>query len=153
MEMNHTPNWLLRVASVLFVLVMITAQATSGIYAKYVTRAESSDSARVAKFSVTQLLNGSTPAPLSLTVSPSMPGATQTVQVQNDSEVAVRITVTAKTTGNLPLEISQPAPLELAPGAEGSLTVTVSWPAEENSFTYSSEIDHLTITVNCRQVD
>jgi hypothetical protein len=46
-------NKMMRIASVLFVAVILTTCAISGTFAKYVTSGNGSDSARVAKFGVT----------------------------------------------------------------------------------------------------
>ena len=53
-------NVMMRLASFLLVAVLISTSAISGTYAKYVTQAGSSDSARVAKWGVTITANGST---------------------------------------------------------------------------------------------
>lgn len=51
-------NVMMRVASVMMVLVLMTSSVISGTFAKYVTKGESEDSARVAKFGVTVTANG-----------------------------------------------------------------------------------------------
>ena len=53
-------NRMMRLASVLLVAVLMTTCTISGTFAKYVTSAGSSDSARVAKFGVTITANGKT---------------------------------------------------------------------------------------------
>jgi len=45
-------NVMMRVASIMLVLVLLTSSVISGTFAKYVTSGEASDSARVAKFGV-----------------------------------------------------------------------------------------------------
>ncbi len=51
-------NKMMRIASFLLIAVLMTTCAISGTLAKYVTSAESSDTARVAKFGVTIAANG-----------------------------------------------------------------------------------------------
>ena len=51
-------NKMMRIASVLLVAVLMSTCAISGTFAKYVTSANSADSARVAKFGVTITANG-----------------------------------------------------------------------------------------------
>jgi hypothetical protein len=51
-------NKMMRIASVLLVAVLMSTCAISGTFAKYVTSANSSDSARVAKFGVVITANG-----------------------------------------------------------------------------------------------
>lgn len=53
-------NKMMRIASVLLVAVILTTCAISGTYAKYVTKDNASDTARVAKFGVTITANGDT---------------------------------------------------------------------------------------------
>ena len=53
-------NVMMRVASVLMVAVLLTTCAISGTFAKYVTKAEGSDIARVAKFGVGIIAYGDT---------------------------------------------------------------------------------------------
>lgn len=53
-------NKMMRLASVLLVAVILTTCAISGTFAKYVTSADGSDTARVAKFGVGITANGST---------------------------------------------------------------------------------------------
>ena len=52
-------NVMMRLASFLLVAVLISTSAISGTYAKYVTQAEGTDSARVAKWGVTVAIDGS----------------------------------------------------------------------------------------------
>ena len=53
-------NKMMRIASVLLVLTLISTCAISGTFAKYVTKAEGSDSARVAKWGIVVEVNGKT---------------------------------------------------------------------------------------------
>ena len=53
-------NMMLRTASVLLIAVLMSTCAISGTFAKYVTSAEGTDSARVAKWGVTVTANGQT---------------------------------------------------------------------------------------------
>lgn len=50
-------NVMMRVASIMLVLVLMSSSVISGTFAKYVTEGESEDSARVAKFGVTVTAN------------------------------------------------------------------------------------------------
>lgn len=53
-------NKMMRIASALLVLCLLTTCVISGTFAKYVTSADGSDSARVAKFGVSVAVSGST---------------------------------------------------------------------------------------------
>ena len=52
-------NTMMRLASFLLIAVLISTSAISGTYAKYVTQDSASDSARVAKWGVTAMVDGS----------------------------------------------------------------------------------------------
>ena len=52
-------NKMMRIASVLLVAVLISTCAISGTFAKYVTRAEGTDTARVAKWGILLTVEGS----------------------------------------------------------------------------------------------
>ena len=45
-------NYLMRIASILFIVTLISTCCVSGTFAKYVTSASASDTARVAKWGV-----------------------------------------------------------------------------------------------------
>ena len=53
-------NVMMRVASIMLVLVLMSSSVISGTFAKYVTSGESTDTARVAKFGVKVTANGDT---------------------------------------------------------------------------------------------
>ena len=75
---------MIRVAGVLLCLTLFSFYLTAGLYARYSTRGESGDSARVAAFDVK--VNG--PEGVTCVVSAMEPGKI-TLAVDNDSEVAV----------------------------------------------------------------
>ena len=160
----------LRLAAVLLSLVLITTSMVSGRYARYVTSATGSDSARVAKFMVTQqsITRGETedltktiPMPLIL------PGESHTVNIAiaHDAEVAVNNIIEVSSTNNLPLQFSvsdrssqqvlgNPASEYFAPGKHTKeYTVTISWPDTTNAQAYIGMVDLLTIKVTTQQVD
>ena len=121
---NKFKVWSLRVAAVLFVLVLGTAVMCSGMFARFVSFASGGDGARVARFDfkvseilhedengvvtdVTDLLSG--PGGHNIYVDPGMDEAAShffyEFSVENDSEVTVSVTFKAKTTWNLPYRI------------------------------------------------
>lgn len=162
--------FVMRLAAVLLSLVMLTTGVVSGRYARYVTSATGSDSARVAKFTVTQqsITRGETedltetiPMPLIL------PGESHTVNIAiaHDAEVAVNNIIEVSSTNNLPLQFSvsdrssqqvlgNPASEYFAPGIHTKeYTVTISWPDTTNAQAYIGMVDLLTIKVTTQQVD
>lgn len=163
---------LLRLAAVLLSLVLITTGIISGRYARYVTSASGSDSARVAKFSITRSIQVDGVAAKTQTQTVPMPeikpGETVTIDVvvEHDTEVAVRNTIEFRSVyNNLPLTISVQEK-----GTEPSLSSTftavyspgrftkeyeaaITWTPGSNDVDYIGMVDLITITVTSEQVD
>lgn len=151
------------------VLLCLTAfslhTSGGGIYARYSSEAEGEDSARVARFEVTETGTVLT----SDIVEALIPGETvvRTVSVENKSEVAVKYSVTlVNLTGNLPLALS----LEKASGGKtdgaaydvlgigesADYNVVLYWPddrPEDRSAEYSGKIDQVRVVLTAEQVD
>lgn len=157
----------LRLAAVLLSLVLITTGMVSGRYARYVTSASGSDSARVAKFTVTQsILQGETDLTQTIPMPEIKPGETVIIDVvvEHDTEVAVRNTIDVQSLySNLPLTISVQ---EKGTGNSGSSTFTygpgrfkkeyeaaITWVRGSNDVDYIGMVDLITITVTSEQVD
>ena len=159
----------LRLAAVLLSLVLITTGMVSGRYARYVTSASGSDSARVAKFTVTQsILQGETDLAQTIPMLEIKPGKTVIIDVvvEHDTEVAVRNTVDVQSLySNLPLTISVQ---EKGTETSGSSTFTatygpgtfkkeyeaaITWVRGSNDVDYIGMVDLITITVTSEQVD
>lgn len=148
---------LLRTAAVLLILVMLTTSMVAGRYARYVTTATGSDSARVAKFSVSE--SGSFFTTISLKVSPGE-NATAEVVVKNDSEVAVEYRIETKNHyNNLPLEFSlrdgetRETALTLDPGEEKKLKLAIIWDESETDDKYIGMVDLVDVTIYVTQID
>ena len=168
----HT--FVMRLTAVLLGLVMLTTGMVSGRYARYVTSASGSDSARVAKFHVTHTGEVLTQ---SIAQVPLRPGTsvTKTVTVTYDMEVAARSIITATNAyegvpGDLPLTFRVYAGDTASgtattgshsfvdthtPGSNVTKTYTVeiTFPAVENSLDYNGMVDMITISVTTEQVD
>jgi hypothetical protein len=82
------------VALVLLCCLLFSTHLTSGLYARYTTTATASDSARVAKFSVTNRSAGSVPVSVRLSFfDPAAISDTVSVEVESASEVTLRYDV------------------------------------------------------------
>lgn len=146
---------LIRVALVVACLILLCIHLMGGLFAKYMTNGEGSDSARVAKFQVN--VTGA-PDAISIQCGENNSGI-YTITIENVSEVAVHydlsFTMTGKTDGVTPV-FSQDSG-DLAVGASGSsmLTFTVDWAAftKDKMGNSASETLNFTITVNVVQVD
>ena len=159
----------LRLAAVLLSLVLITTGMVSGRYARYVTSASSSDSARVAKFTVTQsILQGETDLAQTIPMPEIKPGETVIIDVvvEHDTEVAVRNTVDVQSLySNLPLTISVQEKETLSSQSSnfsaeyrpGTFTkeyeAAITWVRGSNDVDYIGMVDLITITVTSEQVD
>jgi len=157
---RKTPKfiWIYGVAAVLLCLVLATSSLSGDLQARFVSGSEGSDSARVAKFNFT----GSGEMLESFMVE-MLPGDEQQkkIKINSEAEVALRYTITATSTGNLPLTMKLDGATATLTGeisAGGSLmdkvhTLTIAWPADKTAYTYNREIDQIKITVLCEQMD
>lgn len=160
----------IRAAAVLLCLTLVSTYLVSGLFARYAIRAQGSDSARVAKFSI----EGS--GTLMQTVKAELiPGKSETATliIQNNSEVAVEYTVTVtKVTNNLPLSFRMEKkadsltldPTENANGITltgqrlpGSYideyTLYIDWDSQNRDPALMGMVDYITVTVTAAQID
>lgn len=165
-QKNKAPvNWILRAAGVLLCLVLASSYLVCGMFARYTTTATGSDTARVAKFSIsgTAIQSADITADLS-------PGEAKTCQLEinNDSEVAVEFEVSIKNlTDNLPLDFSvrleNDSELQesdqfvftdqMSPAEKTIYKLYILWPGDASSPQYSGMVDQIRVTVNATQID
>lgn len=137
-------------ALVLLTLVLLSANLTGGLYARYVSQNSGEDMGAVAIFQA-----GIVPVHTEgLTVSLS-PGESQTFSftLSNHSEVPVRYTVVAENlSGNLPLTFTEPAgTIEFEGSTVASLTV--AWDSLDASPDFSEKVDVISVRVIVEQID
>ncbi len=154
------------VAAVLFCLTLVSTYFVSGLFARYAASDESSDSARVAKFSIEG--SGIISQPIEEEV---IPGKTVTKEliIENNSEVAVEYTIeVTNVTKNLPLqfsmkkvvdasgeqEINIPFTEQKLPGSHtDSYTLHINWPGSADDITRTGMVDYITVKVTAIQID
>ncbi len=158
----------LRIAAVLLCLTLASVYSISGLFARYTTSVQSTDTARVAKFSIkgSGILSESIAAELA-------PGGTQEVPlvIENNSEVAVEYEIEVKNvTQNLPLSLSMVktgGSTALVSNADGTkytaqqlpgrntdeYTLFITWSAAENDPEKMGMVDHISVTVTAAQTD
>ena len=139
---------------VLLTLVMFSTHFMSGLYARYTTMANGGDGARVASFEVSTA--GNLTQSFELEMNPQSNTQSRTITITNKSETAIKYTVKVESTGNLPLEFSwtnQSGTITAGDTTPCTLNLNISWETGKNSYLYSSEIDCITVTVVCEQVD
>lgn len=131
-----TKNKMTRLASVLLILCLLTTCVISGTYAKYVTTADGSDSARVAKFGVSITANGSTFAKAYDTDNSEVVGTiAQSVVSSNDANL-----VAPGTKGDMvAMAISGTPEVAVNVQYEATLTLT-GWSDEEGNYYCPLEI-------------
>ena len=155
MNKQKHPGLFLKIAGVLLVLSLVSVHFTTGLYARYTTRAQGSDKARVAEFSVA-LTDVEGPKKLGSDLT-----GTYTFTVKNNSEVAVQFAADLSVKDGVKIlppaadagtatevkDDAQPQPLtltvvgskltinyqkptQLAPGASTEVTVTLAFDAD-----------------------
>ena len=152
-------------------LTLVSIHMTSGLYARYTTSASGQDSARVARFEVTETLqviraDGTTENTFVVgdVLRPGV-STTYTFTVKNNSEVAVSLTVqnTKYTIGDegevsdtrydeLPILVSSEA-VVVPPGVTRDVVFELTWDPEKTDPSYGHMIDMVELTVIVQQVD
>lgn len=168
-------TWLRLAAYALLVVMIISTWMVCGLFARYTNSAQSSDSARVAKFSIDAKVteNGESQShPITAVLKPG-DNQTAVIEVENKSEVAVRYRVdVTNVTKNLPLDISMKKIKEEDGSPEEtngeSFTVdelpgeytdkyklTIAWPESEgnNALEKMGMVDYIKVTVTAEQTD
>ena len=156
-------NIMLRAATVLLGMVLVSLYLVCGLYAKYTSSATGSDTARVAKFDI--LAEGKVGE--EMIGADLAPGEELNIQlkVQIKSEVAVEYTISVNNvTKNLPLTFKMGGTVYEGGGefterleANGAdlmiYNLTVSWPEEHNSSEYAGLVDMIKVSVSASQID
>ena len=156
-------NIMLRAATVLLGMVLVSLYLVCGLYAKYTSSATGSDTARVAKFDI--LAEGKVGE--EMIGADLAPGEELNIQlkVQIKSEVAVEYTISVNNvTKNLPLTFKMGGTVYEGGGefterleANGAdlmiYNLTVSWPEEYNSSEYAGLVDMIKVSVSASQID
>ena len=163
---NAKMNIPIRVAAVLLCLTLFSTYLVTGLLARYATSAQSSDHARVAKFSVQG--SGALTESIEASIAPGK-SADAALIIENNSEVAVEYTVTVTNeTNNLPLRFrmvkagTSPAvntsgstfTSQQLPGSHtDQYTLFIDWEATDNGPALMGMVDYITVTVTAAQID
>lgn len=152
-------------AGVLFYFVLLTTCMMGGLYARYTSSRDASDSARTAAFHVT-MENSFYSKNLVIDLEPGV--TKETIKVKNDSEVKVAVTVTVENkTKNLPLEflmyqgdtaigesVGDSYVYERIMDTKGEQTFTLQilWP-QEGALEDMGKVDLINVSVRVVQID
>lgn len=160
MKNKYAGNKLGFVIIFLLALVMLSSTLVGNLLAKYATATEGTDSARVAAFSITES------GVFEIDVDNVMlkPGDVleQPISVKNDSEVSVRYTLVASTTGNLPVifevDGNSGNPLTFTKDIEANdagqnYILKIVWPEENNDAKYMRMVDVVKLSLTVAQND
>ena len=157
-------NGAMRLAFVMLCLVMVSVYMMAGLLAKYRTSGTGDDEARVAKFDV-KVTGNATDTAINCTQDPDTGG--YTIRIENDSEVAVRYTISVAihpvdskfSPASIACQLSaQEGTLPVGPDAVEEQTLTfsvVDWEDVTQSMTgESGQVAFtFTVTVHAEQID
>lgn len=161
---TYQGNRAMRVAAVLLCMVLASMCLLSGLLARYAAYGSGADDARVASFLITG--SGDVTRSFAVTLDPTTQGVSKAIEITNGSEVAVQYALTVENkTGNMPLtftlkdsdgkEITDMTD-SLLMGQSTTCSLYISWDSTQDnysSFTYNREVDWLTVTLECKQID
>lgn len=151
----------LNIACVLLCLTLFSFHLCSGLYARYTSMGSGEDSARVAKFDVSEEGEYFSEE---LLIEEAVPGSTERIiTVENKGEVVVAYTVTIEnTTQNIPytFSVNDSTPQKdkcsvvcyLEPDSTNDIKIIATW-SEEGALKYIGMKDFIKITINADQVD
>lgn len=152
------PNIAICVAFVMLCLTLVSTYMTAGLLAKYTTSDQASDSARVAKFTVSSSALGTFEKIESTFVLGDLAPTDEfikmkTFSIQNDSEVSVECRIEVKNvTMNLPLVFDYTKNVVIAPGGTKEIDLLVKWPSE-GALSYIGMVDLFEVKVIVDQID
>lgn len=155
-------KWIVYTLVILLCLVLMSFWLMCNMYAKYTSQASGSDSARVAKFNVTEA--GEATQQIKVDAWPGFKKEYQ-VSVTNNSEVAIDYTMDIKNKyENLPLKFQmldengteitpKKAEILAQDQTQHTYTLRISWPEDKKDPDYAGKADVIEVTLNAVQKD
>lgn len=140
----------LTIAKYILLFVILTIYPMSSLYARYVSKNSSTQSAVVAKFDVNEYFSAEQSFPISI-----KPGenVSRDIIINNNSDVAVNVTIVVENvTNNLPL-IFLDADEEIPPHTTEVVSINVIWNENDNSYEYAEMVDVIKLLITAQQVD
>ncbi len=144
----------MHIALLLLCAVLISSYAISGLYARYISKDTSGDSARVAKFSFEDDL-AEKYKEIPATFAPNE-SQTIEIEIENKGEVTLRYVVTFENlTGNLPLQLKEGDGIsgEVQSKSKTTFSWTIEWNQDDISVDHAGKMDVVRIVVAVEQVD
>ena len=156
-EKRRTGRFYIFQILLIYVLIVICLAMPITV-SRYISHGEGGDDAQAAVFEITQ--EGSLTKTLELTMgSDNVWSFEEDIRIVNGSETDIWVTVQVETvTQNLPVTFiwddDRVDPILLQSGGELSRTLEIAWDdAIAKDYTYSGEIDRISVTVICEQRD
>lgn len=151
----------------LFTLVVISSIFVVNIYAKYIIKQQESNESSVASFLVDVDIKDTTNA---LTINENInyeftPGSKVNLDIAlngENNEVKVKYIISIKTLNNLPIKISHNSVNLEDNSITGEINplensfiddIIIEWPQENNLYSYSGQIDLITVSIVIEQID
>lgn len=152
---------------VLFAFVLLTTQMMVNILAKYQSNKDSGEKSQVASFVVNVDILDITNT---MTITEGIdyeftPGSKLELDINLNgikNEVKVKYIISFETLNNLPIEITHNDVDVIVNNITGEINpknstsienIIIEWPANNNSYSYSGQIDLITVTVVIEQID
>lgn len=140
----------LAIAWVLLFFVVLTIYPMPNLYARYIAKGDSSDSALVAKFNVSESFDVEQSFPIEIKPGESL---TRKIIVNNNGDVAINVTVTVENiTKNLPITFMCEEK-SINPHEDGEIIITISWDEEHSSPELAEMVDIVKFSLTAVQID
>lgn len=162
---EYRTNWIMRIASALLCLTLLSVYLLSNMYAKYVSSDSGWDNARVARFYVSDNTNLNNT--FVVEIDPHTP-AMMEITVDSHSETALKYTFTFSEQGNIPLKIEKTNTTNSPTKVDNndriweikrdsnfnqSETYTFKLSMSNDSYIYSGGVASVALAVNVQQID
>lgn len=156
--------WIFRIAAVLLCLTVMSVWGTSRLYARYSTTASGSDGARVARFAFSTSDSLTQQADYSVQLTPTEQETIE-LQIENDSETAVRCQIAFHSTGNAPLQFAPDVSsgvtadgentwyLDLEAGEKTQKSVVFTVRMNSAAYEYAGSVSQISLDVRAEQLD
>ena len=153
-KVNNSSKYCLIILSTITIcLAIISLSLVATTISKYVSSKIDDNKSTIAKFDVSELLeNGGIEQVLNVNLKPGE-SITENVIVTNSGDVQIRYSISIiNETSNLPLTFTSYDGVINPHTSNQSCPITISWPEDKNSPSYSGKVDVIKISISVEQV-
>ncbi|MBQ9744216.1 MAG: hypothetical protein IJW19_03735 [Clostridia bacterium] len=151
-KINIKPSVAFRIAFIFVIAVLITGSVTSSLFARYTSDGDDSNSANVAKYSVSST-GTLTESFVAQNLAPGYEDS-KGIEITNNGEVDVKYTIIISSTGNLPLKFNWMEKRgTIEPNSTANETLNIQWEEADSGSQYNNLTDVITVTVICVQAE